>query len=47
LRPVRTGRNAHKVVAGRAADVLNDAFETFNVLNASFRTSLPTGLGVP
>jgi len=28
-----------KVSAGRAADVLNDAFETFNVLNAPFRTS--------
>jgi hypothetical protein len=25
------------------ADVLNDAFETFNVLNASFRASRPSG----
>jgi len=64
LRPVRTGRNAHKtqgfaesvvqevapfgvtlvepapkVFIGRAGDALNDAFETFNVLNASFRAS--------
>ena len=39
MRPVRTGRNAHKSLTGRAGDVLNDAFQTFNVLNASFGAS--------
>jgi len=30
-------------LAGHAGDALNDAFETFNVLNASFRASQQPG----
>jgi len=48
LRPVLTGRNAHKSSRLTRRDVLNDAFETFDVLNAPFRTSQqPDTFAVP